>query len=82
MVTETARKTTGRAIYEYLNDHGVRQTWLARRMGWPIYELNRRLLDRKSYFFSVEDIRRIARILKVDRDLEDEWIGLLPSRAA
>ena len=76
MITLTSR-TTGRAIYDYLRSKGIKQTWLAGEVELPMYELNRRLLDRPRYPLSPELVVRIATALDVPRAIESEWLALL-----
>jgi len=69
--------TAGKSIVRYLVDRGIRQTWLAGKLGLTPVSLNRSLHGTNGHRMTAELVSRIARILKVDRELEDEWIALL-----
>ena len=75
----TARPATGKSIVRYLESKGIKQTWLARKMGVTPVSLHRTLNETNRHRLSAEHVSRIALILDVPRTIEAEWLGLLPS---
>lgn len=79
MDRQAASLATGTAIHAYLQDRGIRQTWVATKLGVSIFWLNRRLRGRRWYYLDAPTVRKIAAVLDVSRATEQEWLTLLES---
>lgn len=72
----------GKAIIDYIETRGIRQTWLARQVGMPPDSLNRYLHGRRGYRLTRTHVESAADALDVPAATRREWLSLLTQTEA
>lgn len=72
--------TAGKSIVRYLEERGIRQSWLARKLGLTPVSLNRSLHGTNGHRMTTGLVSRIAVALDVPRATEYGWLELVSDR--
>lgn len=79
---KTNATTAGKSIVSYLEARGIRQTWLAGKLGLSASSLNRYLHGTEGYRLTRVLVEAAADTLDVPAITRREWLALLSSNAA